>query len=261
MRVEQILSGRNFWKPAALLAWIGFLPQAPAAPRLEFEFGQYAVPANPAGTIEFRIMIDGNDTVPGRQPVPHGLFSYGFVMGFDPAVLQRIAEGSVTVEPALDFSGFAPGARVVQEQGQVTVSGNIQPGADLWQNSGLATLRFRTLSHEIGSTPLTLRISAQSPQETVFVDGRGMSVDALITPVPATLNLLQPVQVEWIRQDAPHARIRYGVHPSTNVTLQWSRSLESGEWQPFPGAPHNSGEYLDFAVSDRRFYRLVLTGR
>ena len=70
------------------------------------------------------------------------------------------------------------------------------------------------------------------------------------------MTLLAPLRLEWIAAAGPvasHARLTYGVHAAADFRLESTDSLATGTWQPLPGAPHNSGVWLDFAGGPRRF--------
>jgi len=228
---------------------------------LECDRRQYGVAAGSSQEIEVPILIDGDDTAPGLQPVPHGLFSYGFLLRFDSAILQPLPGNAVSVDPALDFFGFAGGAKVTAGTGFVAIKGNINPLGSPWVGNQMATVRLRFQTTPPPSTPLTLEIYQQTPNESVFVDGVGTAIDSQIVPRPSLIVRLDPPQVQWLPGPPPHARITFQVPPGADVVLQWSRTMAAGDWQDLPGAPHNSGEYLDFAPADRRFYRLTLLDR
>lgn len=232
-----------------------------AAVRLEFERENYGVVAAAGGEVEVRVMMDGNSEAAGRQAVPNGLFSYGFIVRFDQARLQPAPAGAAVVEPALNFSGFSAGALVTQGAGFITVKGNIDPAGTIYTGTLLATIRLRFIGTPAASTTLTLEIFEQSPNEAVFVDGTGAEIDPLIVTRPGTIAVLEPLRIEWIAAPPPHARLTFGVPPETDVAVQWSHSMAEGDWHTLPGAPHNSGEVLDFTVADRRFYRLMVVDR
>jgi hypothetical protein len=177
----------------ALAAW-PLVSHAQGTFSVHFEQPNYLI--QPGGTIPVNVVID---------PLPSsGLFSYGVNVNFDPARALLESMG-IHVPPPLDFNGvLGPGALAASGTGfaavKGTVSFSVQP---LTPYSGalLATFLVTDKSALVGSS-YTLGLSlfrTLGPGETVFVDGKGNSLDGSlafgstlieVVPEPGTVKLL-----------------------------------------------------------------------
>jgi len=77
---------------------------------------------------EVKVVIDGDEDTPDVQPAPDGLFSYGWDLTFNAV---KATADTVTVEPQLDFLGFAPGAQVTTGPGAARAKGTIEQVAPI----------------------------------------------------------------------------------------------------------------------------------
>ena len=213
---------------------------------LGFEYVEYLAPAQ-TSVLELKVVVDSDTGIAGAQPIPNGLFSYGFIVRFDPARLQPLVHGPVTVEPALDHSGFANGALINQASGFLTVKGNIIPSGRPMLVRNSRSCVSRPLARRPPPTSVTIEVFEQRPSEAVFVDGAGSGLDPLIVPRPSTGPCLPRCasRVGPAGSVAAHARLTYRVHPAADFRLESTDSLAPGTWQPLPGAPHNSGSGLN----------------
>ena len=103
--------------------------------RIHTELDRYDV--MPGETFDIRVFLDADDSVPGEQSLPNGLFSYGVKLEFDPAKLALVGPEAIRVPEALNFNGFSMGAARQVGDGYGGVKGNIdqvslEPYEDPW---------------------------------------------------------------------------------------------------------------------------------
>ncbi|HIG30437.1 MAG TPA: hypothetical protein EYQ50_22620 [Verrucomicrobiales bacterium] len=160
---------------------------------------------NPLPGFEISFERERYDIVPGQpfetkvliSPIPgNGLFSFGFSLSHDPDPL--LVEGTV-IHPDLDFNAVrgAPAITVIEE-GRVGLKGTVDFSASpkaTYFESLLAT--FIIVVADDSTDPVTLTLSSNrslGPEETLFVDGFGISLDpqvvfgeTLINRIPAAV--------------------------------------------------------------------------
>ncbi|MAE63771.1 MAG: hypothetical protein CMJ18_05820 [Phycisphaeraceae bacterium] len=171
----------------------------PAAPghgiTVQFDQSNFVV-AQPGEPFDVDVVFDGDDGTPGLQPLPEGLHSYSWEISVDPA---KASVDGITVEPDLDFLGFAAGARITLGSGTGEAKGNTDQVAFIpYAGTDFATVSLTNLATEPDSYVLSLSIARDFPSEDVFIDGNGAVRDSeinfgtalVIVPEPATLGLI-----------------------------------------------------------------------
>lgn len=144
----------------------------------------------PGEQIVAQILIDGDSSTDGVQPVLNGLFSAGVKMSFNDIKADVGALADVVIPPEMDFFGFfAPALVSVTPSGEVAFHANIdQFNSPLVPYSGspLATVTITNLAGAIDSYPLNLGFSRDlGVNEHFFVDGSGNTLDPVIAFVPS----------------------------------------------------------------------------
>lgn len=170
--------------------------------RVQFEHPTYSV--EPGGVVPVNVLID---PVPGA-----GLFSYGIVVGFDPAKALLEMAG-ISVPKDLDFNGvLGPGALTSAGDGFAGVKGTVifsSSPLQTYSGSLLATFLVTDKSGGVGSSySLDLSLfKTLGETETVFVDGAGNPLDDKlvfgttlinIVPEPAVSVLILPALIVFL---------------------------------------------------------------
>jgi hypothetical protein len=243
----------------SVLAVIFLLIAATSAqPAFRVRFDQTEYAAVPGEPVTVRLLLD---------PVPSsGLFSFGIKLTFEADRAKVVDTSAITVVPPLDFNGFF-GAGAFKEVGPgfAGVKGTVNVIAQpLVTYSGplLATFSM-TLT---GTSPAHLGLElfrTVSPNEDLFIDGNQVTLDSGLTFGSATLN---PVAGSGLRVEikqavssgqTQHITLSFPTCASMNYTVEAREVLPAGtQWQPLPGAPHNSGSVEDVTGSRQRFYRV-----
>ena len=137
----------------------------------------------PGETVQARVLIDGDASTPGDDPVPEGLFSFGVGATFDGSKAQLGGFGDIAVEPELDHFGFAPGAFKQVQVGFGGAKGNIDQLGPYspYLGSLLLEFTFTNLASAVDSYPLELDFfRTVGPDEQMFVNGAGSLLDSEI---------------------------------------------------------------------------------
>jgi hypothetical protein len=93
---------------------------ASAATVVRFDLDDYQV--LPDETFQAQVHLDADDAVPGLQPLPAELFSYGFKLTLDDS---RAVIDAVTPPIVLDFLGFVSGAEISIAAGEATIKRSV----------------------------------------------------------------------------------------------------------------------------------------
>lgn len=204
------LCAAAFWGVTGLVP--GVASTASGAPVVRFDQTEYVLGT---ATDRFRVdvLIDGDGVRPGLQPVAEGLLSFGVRVLFDPTEARVLDVGTdIAIVPALDyaFDGLAPGIREVG-----LTSGSAKGFVPLTDPAYGASLlaSFFVTSRVAGPYTLSLAVFSQGPNESVFVDGNGATLDATLAfgsarvsviPEPgaaALLSAVAPMLVSRRRRD------------------------------------------------------------
>lgn len=185
------------WRRAVAAALVGVAMATTgvgAAPIVTTDQPVYTVKPNQAFTVE--VLIDAELGLPGIQTLEAGLFSNGWQMTFD---ATKATVDLLTVEPALDFFAFLPGANTDVGPGFVEAEGNIDQIANQpYFGARLATIELTNLAPRGEMYFLQLALKQHFPTEQLFLDGDGVVLDSrllfgsakvIVIPEPASLVL------------------------------------------------------------------------
>lgn len=258
VRIED--SGRWLRTAGLAAAWAVLVPfESPAGIVVRAERAAYLV--TDEGSAAVTVLIDGDDAAPGIQPVAGSLFSGGVRLRFASDRVDADDSG-IAVVPALDFSGFAPGAERSAGIGNAAFKGNIDLARDPlapYPGGALATflLRFPPGERTVVVTP---ELPRDSVNETIFVDGAGTAIDSLIRFEPFTIVPPPGLAIELVPGGARSVRLSFSPAAGFRHVVEASDRLDGGpgDWIPLPGAPHDTGLVLDPVTRPARFYRLVV---
>jgi len=163
---------------------------AGAAPIVLLDQPSYTVA--PGGSLTVNVLIDGDSSAPGLQPVAGGLQSAGILLKFSPVNAVVPTESQVVVVPALDDDGFGgpPTKRAVP--GEAGFSGFVEFLSPSYTGNLLATITLTNLALS-GSYQITPDLFYPlNDSRTNFVDGSLEDIDALITFAPSTVSVPEP---------------------------------------------------------------------
>ncbi len=149
----------------------------------------------PGEQIFAQILIDGDSSIDGIQPVPNGLFSVGVKMSFNNVQADVGAVTDVMIPPEMDFFGFSASALVsIVPPGEVAFHANVDQfnsPLEPYNGSLLATVTITNLASAIDSYPLSLDFSRDlGINEDFFVNGDGTTLDPEITFVPSLVMVI-----------------------------------------------------------------------
>lgn len=187
---------------------------APLAGAIVVRTDQSVYNVLPGQTFPIQVHIDFNDQTLGNafEPLPNGLFSYGFSLSYPPAMATVPTAGDIAPVPALDFFGFNPGAMRQVTASSAMIKGNIDQTFNIpYAGSLLATIQVTNLAP--ASTTYFVQLDewrTLGPAEQIFIDGAGIVLDT----VPST-DLFLPAQINVIPEPAIGGRLGIGV-------LAWS---------------------------------------
>jgi hypothetical protein len=152
---------------------------AEAASRLSFEQPSYSITAGASFSVT--VTIDGNPNTPALDPVPDGLFSYGFEVGFPAATAEASQPIGAIAVSALNYNGFAQPAQYVATSAYSALRGNINQFSMIpYTGTQVATFYLKDKSQQAGSYELQLAIHDFAPTDDEFVDGAGRPMDATL---------------------------------------------------------------------------------
>jgi hypothetical protein len=187
--LRQSQGRRGRWvRPAAcitlsVLATLVFADPDMAVTASRLTFGQPSYFIHAGDSFFVTVSIDGDPNTIGLQPVPSGLFSYGFEVQFSPApVVPQQPTGAIAEFP-LDYNGFAQPAQYESQSGYSALRGNINLNTfplTPYTGTQLATFYFKDQSVQAGSYYLQLAIHDFAPTDDEFVDGAGRPMDGTL---------------------------------------------------------------------------------
>jgi hypothetical protein len=194
---KTVCSRLSYCLIGAFLTASAAAPTAQADIRIHAELDRYEV--TPGEVFDIRVYLDADDSLPGDQTLPNGLFSYGVKLEFDPDRLTLVGADAIQVPDALNFNGFSAGAARQTGVGFGAVKGNIdQVGADPYAGSLIASFRVSDTSaggaYEVRLSPhRTL-----GPSEQLFVDGAGEVLDAQMQFGTAQIVAVPEPSMAWM---------------------------------------------------------------
>ena len=148
----------------------------------------------PGQEYAIQLLIDGDTTTPGDQPVPNGgLMSAGVSIKFDPSKASITDFSRIIIPAGLDSDGLGGAATRRNDPGDVGYTGFIPLGNPNYTDSLLATI-FLVNNATSGSYSLRpdLFFPLADPREN-FVNGQLVDIDPLITfAPPAEVNFVVP---------------------------------------------------------------------
>ena len=148
----------------------------------------------PGQEYAIQLLIDGDTTTPGDQPVPSGgLMSAGVAIKFDSSKASLSGLSSIVIPPGLDSDGLGGPPTRRNSPGDVGYTGFIPLGFPNYTDSLLATI-FLVNNATSGSYSLRpdLFFPLADPREN-FVNGQLVDIDPLITfASPAQVNVVVP---------------------------------------------------------------------
>jgi T5SS/PEP-CTERM-associated repeat protein len=206
--------------------------------------------------------ITGNGTLSATHTFNNGFISPGLSPGTIEinGHYEQTPTGAIRIEVAgLDAGKFD----VLQINGDATLAGRVElafiqgyvpkPGdtIEFLKVNGKAagTLDVVPLIIPADSSAARPAMLAQA-KLTISPDGKG---SLTVTDVRPTVQL----RVTLDRSIESKVNLSFVPVPGSNHFIEFRDGLAAGSaWQPFPGAPHNSGLVMDSNVNPTRFYRL-----
>lgn len=170
-----------------------------------FDQDEYVLSSG-ASTFDVGIVIDGDDSTAGLQPVANGLLSYGWQMTFGAA---DASAHTITLEPALDFFGAVAPARTSLAAGLVRAKGNVDQAALVpFAGNDLATVSLTNLAPVPSTYLLSLAIDPAFGSEDIFIDGIGTILDGdivfgtarVVVPEPSGLVVMAVLSLAGMRR-------------------------------------------------------------
>ncbi|MCP4195470.1 MAG: PEP-CTERM sorting domain-containing protein [Planctomycetaceae bacterium] len=146
--------------------------------------------SGPGETVVAQVLIDGDSSREGLQPISAGLFSAGITMMFDGEKAEIGTVADVTIQRELNYFGFsAPALIELTSTGEVSLHGNVSQSNSppvAYQGAPLAKVVLTNRASAIDSYPLELDFSRDlGPNEDFFVDGSGVTRDTQIIFLPS----------------------------------------------------------------------------
>lgn len=243
-----------------LMVWakLGSLPNRSAV-SVHFNAASYQVATN--GTVTLGILIDGDTVKAEDQPVSGGLFGFGIRLEFDPANAEAGRE-SLTVTPALDYSGLVPGAQVEEGKGFLVCRGNVAlsaGGVTPFTGTNLLTIQLHNLASLSNRYSLVLASSKTATSGNVFVDGQGKSFDDQVTYGRAEVRVIptatsRPPRLVLRLLESGALELTYPVAEGMNHFVEASEDLR--KWADLFPLPRNDGRVLLKASERARYYRV-----
>ena len=234
---------------------------ARAAIGVGFAATSYEVTAG--GTVDVSVVIDGDTSTAGLQPISGGLFSFG-VSILLPSGAGEIDLDQLQVEEALNFDGFLSGAGRESVSGSILVRGNVNLSSQELTGYGGTTLLTLTLRPNLAagtSFQLGLATAAANAGQVLFVNSQGVPLDADIEFSGATVNVMSPEP----REGAFSAKIRalpsnrveitFDPFPGSDHFVQFSTDLK--QWINASPVPQNSGRFEEIRTLVPRYYRVI----
>jgi hypothetical protein len=156
-------------------------------------------------TAQVHVLLDADDSTPGDQVLPHGLFAMAFQVNFDPTKVQ-VALDRTGLPPALDDDGT--GRPPTIEVGNDFLRVRAALKADIFDPEffkgedmdGRQVMRLATLTLtglDLGDLNLSLGLFKRSATDQVFIDGSGQVLDddfgfrsasVQVNPIPEPLS-------------------------------------------------------------------------
>lgn len=228
--------------------------------RVSFDAESYEV--NPGSDIEVAVVIDGDTTVEGLQPVSGGLFSFGLSIELPEGAEVADIDQPAVVE-ALDHDGFLAGAgreivdRTLVSRGNVSIHSS---ELNHFGGTTLMTLRLRPNLSAGAQLRLGIGSASSDAAEAFFVDGGGTPFDANITFAGAVIQVVEKAPDSVLEADIrllPSGRIEITFDPiaGKNHFVQSSSNLAS--WYNVASTPQNSGRFEQIRTVRSRFFRVV----
>jgi hypothetical protein len=117
-----------------------------------------------------------------------------------------------------------------------------------------------TSSVFVGQNGKTYGFFSTARDQVGNVEAPPVAADATTTiSLPGDLSLAITASLQSGGQTT-HVVLTFPVSAGFNHVVEYRDSVTSGpEWQPLPGAPHNSGIVVDDAVIPERYYRVRRT--
>ncbi len=243
---------------------IGAINGVSAGIAVRFEAPEYTV--NGSGEFTVRVVIDGDDQVPGFQPIANGLFHFGVKVSFTPAQVETNRE-SLEVVATLDYSGLVPGAAVEIGDGFLSSKGNIilsTPTSQPFLENILFALTFANRAPVGSQYELQLSSAASLPSETLFLDGKGKPLDDTVTFGSGSVTVLpddtfEPPLLD-IRFFPPHSvELLYSVEVGRDYFIEISEDLVA--WENLFQVPRNDGSVLVEITPGPKYFRLKTFGK
>ena len=260
-----IMSSSDRGRQPGSMAWLAALGVGLAlglggtAGAVDVDFEKEVYTTGPGQPLQLRVMIDY------ELHTPKSLFSYGLRMGASPQ--KPVTVTSIAVPPELDHN-FATGtADKDLTPGVWSVKGHVALAAPpvYYTRSLLAT--YTVAFAQPGTYTLSLSIDRSAgSNENVFVDGEGMILDNLITPLGTTQVVVGDVQapvltvtpvvfpvgaidIEFQTQDSVH----YLLKTSTDLKVWSDLTTITGD------GTVRSYRHLGGGGDPHRFYQVVAT--
>jgi M6 family metalloprotease-like protein len=113
-----------------------------------------------------------------------------------------------------------------------------------------------------GADPDPSRCGTLGPGEVLEYVHGDYAVRLSACSAPATQVTVRvdfPARLRVVTAADGARRLLFGARTGHVYTVEYGAGPSTPAWQALPGAPHNSGDVLDAAATDRRFYRVVST--
>jgi hypothetical protein len=230
---------------------------ASASAAVSFQFEKPSMTVESGEEFVASIQIDADASQGGVQPLENGLFSFGIKVEFDPAVLEIGADG-VFVVPALNYSGFIPGAEVQVNANNIIIKGNIlleSQNSPPYEGSLIAEIVFRN----IGASPraaLTLDSARSNPNEVLILDGQGNALDntaqfhaaevQFSSGSGTTLSIAATTAGSFVISFTPNEGMDHFPQTSSDLLA----------WTDVPGGPFNGGSVTLPSAAGATFFRV-----
>ena len=206
----------KWWLPSGfLVVWLAAPLDAASVVRTD----QAVYNVLPNETFQIDVLIDQDDATLGNvyEPLPNGLFSYGFQLSYPLGQGTIPSIGDIAPATPLDFFGFSVGSMKQVTPNSARIKGNIDQNANTpYGGSLLAQFQFTNLAPVSSSYFIDLdEWRTLGVNEQIFLDGTGIVLDT----VPSTdlfrrarINVVpepQGIGVLWLMWGA-HAIYRSG---------------------------------------------------
>jgi hypothetical protein len=177
------------WTSVMAALIFGLAAGAQATPLVQFTQEVYEV--LPGETFDVQVLIDGDSTTPGAQPVAHGLFSFGVELSLESALASVSDVSFIAVVTPLDNFGYTAFASKSRRSGAATAAGNTAFGSSFY--AGTLLVSFTVTDEDLvgvgGSYQLGLGLDPNSVPP-LFIDGSGAGLDDEIQFGSAQVNVV-----------------------------------------------------------------------